>query len=162
MRALLAGGVFDDEGGRASGYARKLFARLLELLPEGAEAINGGVFSDLEALSRPGPGQVEALLWMADIPNDKPKLVNQLRQSDPSLALVISKNNRSGKYDAAALAERIERAGAAALVEFVDAGDGRVGARVWGPRQERLLESARTPEALAEALAGLLSERGAQ
>lgn len=162
MGALLAGGVFDDEGGRASGYARKLFEALMGELPAGsARALNGGRFEELEALSK-GMGSVEALLWMADIPNDKPKLVNELREGAPGMRLVISKNNRLGKYGPEQLRERMERAGAAALVEFIEGADGRVDARLWGAGGEVLQERAKSPSELAAGLARALMGGGGE
>lgn len=157
MKALLAGGVFDDEGGRASGYARKLFAAMEEAWAPGeAGSINGGSFERLEKLAGQA-GALQALVWMADVPNDKPKLVNQLRSRAPSLKLVISKNNRAGKYSASQLAERLQRAEATALVEFTDAEDGRVVAKIWGPGQKTLLERAESPAELGRALAAMLT-----
>lgn len=153
MSALLAGGVFDDQGGRASGYARQLFEAIQAgLEPGSARVFNGGLFGDLErgvqelAVAR-------AAVWMADVPNDKPKLVKQLVAVNPRLRLIISKNNRSQKYSVEELAERQRLAGACALIEFQSAPDGKVMGRLLAASGAVLLAFTQDPSELGRAVA---------
>ena len=136
-KLLMVGGVFDDQGGRASGYAKKLFAEIGLHWSGEVEVVNGGAFKDLE--SRAGQaGKSDALVWLADVPNDKPKLVAKLRQASPELVLCIGKNNRAGKYLPSQLSARMAAAGAFLMLEFVSAGEEGVGANLRGPGGELL------------------------
>lgn len=136
MDLFATGGVFNDEGGRSSGYVRQLFDALGLRLGDGFRSINGGSFDALQALTaQTRDAQVSHVLWLADVPNDKPKLVNGLQRD--GMALCISKNNRRGAYSVDDLVERMARAGASALIEF--RGEGRaIEARLLGANgQER-------------------------
>lgn len=92
MSILIVAGTFDREGGRPSGYMRKL----AEHVP-GALLINGGHYDDLLGII----GQAKAfrsVWWMADVPNDLPKVVKTLKDEIPHAVLVISKNNIGQRY----------------------------------------------------------------
>lgn len=154
---LMVGGVFDDLGGRPSGYVRKLFSGIQAHWSGGSEIINGGNFGDLEAGVNQAAG-VPILLWMADVPNDKPKLIPRLREANPSLALAISKNNRAGKYSSQQLAERMAAAGAALMIEFVDGGEGMVAAILRGASGEAMSGPTCDIDVLARAVAMRLAD----
>lgn len=156
---LMVGGVFDDLGGRPSGYVRKLFSSIQAHWGGSSEILNGGAFCDLEEEVNKAAG-VPILLWMADVPNDKPKLIPRLRDANPSLALAISKNNRAGKYSSQQLAERIAAAGASFMIEFVDGGEGMVAAVLRGAKGEALSGPTCDIDVLARAVATLLADVG--
>jgi len=91
MKALLVGGVFDDRGGRASGYIDKLH-RSFDLFGFAARHHNGGQYSELSSLVE-SVQDYDVVFWFADVPNDKPKLVDQVKQNNPRCCLVTSKRN---------------------------------------------------------------------
>jgi hypothetical protein len=160
MEILLVGGVFDDGEGRASSYCRQLNAAIVAALGEQASvaAINGGHFDDLR-LAMDSAVDAEALLWMGDIPNDKPKLVNRLQELRPGLRLIISKNNRARAYSVEQLAERMALAGACALIEFQNDEAGLIKARLMGPGGAELAPWSSKIDDLAAATAAILDPR---
>lgn len=114
---LMVGGVFDESGGRPSGYFRK-FSNLFD-----ATVINGGTYQSLVDML----GSLTAvthLFWFADVPNTFPKLLPELLNKNPGLVLIQSKNNRSLKYTKLQLFTRMRQSGAEFLVEFQDGNDG--------------------------------------
>lgn len=119
-RMLLVGGVFNDEGGRPSGYISKLASELC-LLNKDVEVINGGFYTDLEKYLN-NYKDLNTLFWFCDVPNDKPKLVNGIVELCPKLHLVISKNNKSRKYNIDNFVERMENAHSQILIEFKNNG----------------------------------------
>lgn len=134
MKIALVGGVFDDQQGRASGYVRKLHeaitAEVKRMDPEAdITALNGGRFSDLQAFLNQTE-DFQALVWMGDIPNDKPKLVSLLKEKNHSLPLMISKNNRADKYSVEDLQGRMQKAGASLLLEFKNTEQGTIKGRL--------------------------------
>lgn len=159
---LMVGGVFDDLGGRPSGYVKKLFSGIQEHWAGRSTILNGGYFRDLEAEVEKIDG-ASVLLWMADVPNDKPKLIARLRGASPGLALAISKNNRAGKYTGEQLAERMAAAGASLMIEFVDGGgEGMVAAVLRGAGGAILSGPTCDIQSLAETAAKRLAEAGRQ
>ena len=126
LRILLIGGVFDDAGGRPSKLIAKLADNLLTALYDelnvvsgswAIDVINGGSYSMLSGLvDTQVTAQYDAVLWFADVPNDKRKLVNHVAR--PGGVLIISKNNSSNKYTRNDLLERMRVSEALALVEF--------------------------------------------
>lgn len=126
MNVLMVGGVFNNEGGRASGYFNKLTQAINEWIPRHSRdidvaitVINGGTYESLKMSIDQVPG-VTHLLWFADVPNDLPKLVPGLREKNPDMVLFISKNNRLGKYTRDDLHGRMVAADAQYLVEFTE------------------------------------------
>lgn len=149
---LCVGGVFDDKGGRPSSYFRKLVNGLCNEIPH-ADIVcaNGGFFADLEK-------QVEAVVdfdcvvWAAEIPNDKPKLVKQLKKINPKLMLVITKSNKEGKYTRKHLAARALQSKANLLIEFKEDFDYRVTASVIDPLGNCFVEDTPYVSVLAVAI----------
>lgn len=118
---IVIGGRFDDIGGRPSGYVRKLYEYLSAMNNSGV-LVNGGTFEDLkgmvEYICESAP--CKALLWFPDVPNDKEKLVRQIKVRNPKLLLVTSKNNLDRKYSFMELIARALQVKANLLVEFTD------------------------------------------
>lgn len=93
---FFVGGTFDDNGGRESGYIRKLAEALSTISPNGF-FINGGSFENLKHQMM-YMDKYDVIIWMPDIPNDKPKLIKSIKKEHPHKILVTSKNNRESKY----------------------------------------------------------------
>lgn len=130
---LLIGGTFDTEGGRSSGYFHKLATALQQRFPERSfRILNGGFYSALEA-ELSGLTHVGVLLWFADIPNELPKLLPQLRVRNPSMTLVSSKNNRQQAYSREQLFARMAASQSHFLVEFTEQGGQLVGSLLAAP-----------------------------
>lgn len=153
------GGVFDTQGGRPSGYFAKLSGALAGLLPAAArcQVVNGGSWDSVASLQAEVASQFDWVLWAADVPNSHPKLVNKLKEANPTLMLVITKNNRENKYTRAMLTARALQAKANLLVEFQRDAEGRVLASVIDPLGNCFIE--RTPDVgeLARVLVSRLS-----
>lgn len=92
MKIMMIAGRFDAAGGRPSGY----MAKLAKALGIGDEFIlNGGPIDWLVALM-PHLGAYPVVLWMADVPNEYPKLVESIKKDFPKTLLVTSKRNLEG------------------------------------------------------------------
>lgn len=90
MKIVAVGGTWNADGGRPS----KVFARLARGIAEALAApddhvhvANGG---PIELLAAP-TADTDVLIWMPDVPNDHPKLIDQIKQSHPRVILVGSK-----------------------------------------------------------------------
>lgn len=92
MNILLVGGRFDDDGGRPSGYITKL-AEALRALGVKVDDFNGGPYDRLPLLVNAVAGQGDVVLWFADVPNDKEKVVGNIKRKYPRTLLVTSKRN---------------------------------------------------------------------
>jgi hypothetical protein len=114
MKLALVGGLFDDKGGRPSGYVRCLSEKLR------APGIfcNGGNWTTLEDLIDDGFADAEAVLWFADVSNDRPKLAGLIKARWPKLLLVTSKRNLDGAYSLSELLGRALKVKANLLVEL--------------------------------------------
>lgn len=113
MSTLIVAGKFDMDGGRPSGY----IAKLAQHIP-GAELINGGHYDELLAIVL-GAKPYKSVWWFADVPNDLPKVVKNLKDAIPRSVLVISKNNMDQKYQYIDLVGRLfeARANLSMIVE---------------------------------------------
>ena len=113
MTILIVGGVFDEQGGRPSGFIDK-FARFI-----GArDLFNGGHIDDLKLTTN--LSHVTHVFWMADVPNSYPKLLPNLLEQNPKAVLIQSKNNRKGIYTRDQLYARMRKTGAEYLLEFTN------------------------------------------
>ena len=133
MKILQVGGRWGDDG-KTSGYATKLFNALIPLWNKiGATPItcNGGSWDDLLAISRLADSQ-DVALWFPDCPNDKPKLVEEIKQRNPKCLLVTSKYNGDNKYSVLHLAARMLKVKSNLLLEFRTV-DGKHQARLLDP-----------------------------
>lgn len=112
---LFVGGRFDKDGGRPSGFISRLRAACWPEVE--IELHNGGTLSDLEILIGKCHAY-RAVWWMPDIDNTEPKLVGTLKDACPKSVLVISKNNRSDKYEYHELFSRMLKARANMMLEI--------------------------------------------
>ncbi len=105
----IIGGNFDDEGGRPSGFVSLLQAALEEAYPQDHWTIlsNGGSYDSLAGIIEACIQGYDTVIWMPNIPNDKPKLVSRIKELHPWITLVTSKRNDHEKYS---LMEVISRA----------------------------------------------------
>jgi len=129
MDILFVAGSFDDEGGRESGLMEKLWTHFTRFIDEYHQDditiafINGGYFDQLGALLgmndweedpelefkmkwegetsffREPLTKYDVVLWFANIPNDKPKIVEEIKKRHPRHILVTSKRNTEKNYD---------------------------------------------------------------
>jgi hypothetical protein len=129
MNVLLIGGDFDDNGGRKSGYIEK-FANGLRPYHLFVKTINGGYYDELLKISM---SECQAILWFANIPNDKPKFVNEIKSKFPKALLVISKNNIDGKYQTMDLVARALKAKANLIIEFTKNESGAICGTILDP-----------------------------
>ena len=116
MRLSIIGGVFDDAGGRPSGYVRRLIDELSGYGLVGS--LNGGHFSALGPMIATMGEHADAILWFADVPNDKPKLVDTIKARWPKLYLVTSKRNLDGAYPVSELLGRALKTKSNLLIEM--------------------------------------------
>lgn len=98
MKMLLVGGDFGPTP-RPSGYFHKLYEAIQQQLTDafGISFYNGGSFEQLEELLDRAD-EFSVILWFANVPNDKAKIVKQLKILAPNAILVTSKNNLDNKY----------------------------------------------------------------
>lgn len=91
MKELAICGTFDDVGGKPSGYMRKIFEG------GGAKVINGGNWDKLANLLN-SVSDYDLVYWFPNVPNDKEKLVSEIKKINPKCILITSKNNQDQKY----------------------------------------------------------------
>jgi murein DD-endopeptidase MepM/ murein hydrolase activator NlpD len=113
------GGRFEESPSRPSGYFHKFSQAVIAQWGEGSRVlvINGGAYADLER-QLPEMHEITHLFWFADIPNEFPKLLPRIKQQNPKMVLIQSKNNRAGKYSREELYARMHASHAELLVEF--------------------------------------------
>lgn len=133
MNMIVVAGCWDDNGGRKSGYAGKLAHELYEQLGTGEGFIcrNGGTFSALENLVH-RLTDYNVIVWLADVPNDKAKIVKTIKVKYPHALLVTSKRNDDGKYDFMHLVAHALNLKANLFIEFKK-DDGKVAASLFDP-----------------------------
>ena len=127
---VLVGGHFNDQGGRESGYIRKLFSSMQAINSNGV-LFNGGNFSQLSELINKNFFQV--IFWMPDIPNDKEKLVNKIKVNNPRCILITSKNNLEQKYSLKELISRALSIKSNLFIEFTKIADRCINASIYDP-----------------------------
>jgi len=118
MKTLIVAGRFDQDGGRPSGYAAKLFDLLDLHNPTFASVFfNGGSLNDLKTAFDMVSDR-DVIYWFADVPNDQPKLLDTIKVINPRAILISSKNNALNRYDTLQLIARALKAKSNLLVEF--------------------------------------------
>jgi hypothetical protein len=116
-KVLAVGGTFDDNGGSMSGYYAKFISSFHDYCDHHITSFNGGTFEKLNQIFN-YQGNYDYIIWMANVPNDKPKLVSAIKQKWPKAILVISKANFDDKYTLMDLVYRALNAKANLIVEF--------------------------------------------
>lgn len=121
MNILIVGGNFDDEGGRSSSYITKFGNEVLAseyvTVNDSFHCYNGGSFEKLETILS-CIDESDLIFWFANAPNDKEKLVRNLKSLNPRAILITSKNNMDGKYTYMDLVARALQTKSNLLVEF--------------------------------------------
>lgn len=126
---IYVGGKFDDNGGRPSKIAQQVFEAVKS---PGMEYHNGGHFLKLEEIIS-NIGDYKKIYWFADIPNEKEKLVKEIKKNNNSCILITSKNNTAGKYSFADLVSRALSDKSNLVLEFIKDEDKRFRGRIIDP-----------------------------
>ena len=122
MRAILVGGVFDDTGGRKSGYVER-FHTAWQMRRGPLTLFNGGTFETLQSVMDGELAKADVVLWFADVPNDKPKLVDQIKKKWPKVLLVTSKRNFGQEYPLSEIVGRALKTKSNLVLEMTGARD---------------------------------------
>ena len=115
QKILLVSGVFDDQGGRPSGYMSKLGSAIQQ---QGCMLthLNGGTLKELASMF----GKVsnyQIVMWMADVDNAIEKYLPNIKKLHPHIYLVSSKYNQD-RYSVLELMQRALSAKSNLLLEF--------------------------------------------
>ncbi len=94
-QTLFVAGRFDDHGGRPSKIAQQIYE---SINPKKSEILNGGPFTELARKIDEEIQEYGLVFWFADVPNDKPKLVRDIKKKHKACILITSKRNTEGKY----------------------------------------------------------------
>ena len=92
-KTLYVAGNFNDPG-KPSKIANQVF-KIIN--PGNAKYLNGGNFQDLSQTLQ-DIEQYNLIFWFADVPNNKPKLVNEIKKKHKKCILVTSKRNFDNEY----------------------------------------------------------------
>ena len=117
---LIVGGTFDDNGGKLSSVVNQIMAAMLDESFD-VKLYNGGSFDQVESILEECK-YLDYILWLANVPNDKPKLRN-VKEINPKAMLVTSKRNDDNKYSFAELINRALGAKANLCVQFSKVND---------------------------------------
>lgn len=119
MKILIVGGTFGDIE-KESGFVNKMTKAFLTTGVE-LEVVNGGSFPALQDSISVLDG-IDVLVWMPNVDNAYPKLVNDIKRYYPNIILVQSKFN-NGKYTDVDLVARALKSKANLLIEFTSKGN---------------------------------------
>lgn len=119
MQILVTGGTFDDLGGRTSSLVTHIAEELMTT--DTVTMYNGGNYSNIETILASAK-DYDAVLWWANIPNDKPKL-RDVKSVNPRAMLVTSKRNDNETYSIQELIHRALQTKSNLCVEFSRQGD---------------------------------------
>jgi ribulose-5-phosphate 4-epimerase/fuculose-1-phosphate aldolase len=119
MNILFVSGNFNDEGGRSSGYCQKLIESIETAIGYKIHRFNGGNYETLQSMVECNCLAIyDIIFWFANVPNDKPKLIREVKRQSPKCMLVTSKANYDGEYTIQDLVARALENKANLLVEF--------------------------------------------
>lgn len=99
MKKLFVGGTFNNDNGKSSKIANEVFANLHQ---DNFDFVNGGNVSQLEDIIH-HIKDFQLIYWFANVSNDEPKLVREIKRINSECILVTSKRNVEKKYDFADL-----------------------------------------------------------
>ena len=140
MKILFVGGTFDDDGGRRSSLVDKIADAIIEVTDEvffDLDVYNGGEFDKIEEILESSK-DYDAVLWWANVPNDKPKL-RDVKSINQKTMLITSKRNDKSlslwrkKYSFQELINRALQAKANLCVEFSKQDDGQFKMMLFDP-----------------------------
>jgi len=95
MKILVVTGDFNDGEGRPSGYGNKLVSEINR--EHFVKHVNGGNYGYLQGVLEL-LYEFDVVLWFANVPNDKEKIVSDIKKKHPRVMLVTSKANFENKY----------------------------------------------------------------
>jgi hypothetical protein len=155
MRALFVVGTFDDNGGRPTSYGDALVGWCLAKGTfKSNKVINGGKFDDLCNINF---NDFDTIFWFADVPNDKPKMVREIKRINPTCMLVTAKRNDGDKYSCLELVARALQTKSNLIVEFKKNGK-LIDGSLFDPLGNCYIRAATLPGALAAAMLGRLNQ----
>jgi hypothetical protein len=118
MRILLIGGTFDRKGGKTSHYIEKVIDSI-SLKFNWFDYFNGGFFFNLESIINSNNFVLyDVILWFPNVPNEEEKIVNKIKEKNPTCILVTSKNNRDNKYNCMDIISRALQTKSNLIIEF--------------------------------------------
>jgi len=100
---LFVGGTFNQQGGKPSSVMNTLCVGFYDNFKGKIHKLNGGNIEDLSLLDFK---EYDVILWFPDIPNEMNKIIQSIKQINPSCVLVTSKRN----FNEYSRAEVIQRA----------------------------------------------------
>ena len=158
-KTLLVGGFFDDGGGKPS---RALVPVLHEALASKGGStmtfLNGGHFSELEReLER--IHEYGVIYWFANVSNNKPKIVGDIKKHHKRCLLVTSKRNDGDKYSLSDIIYHALNLKSNLVVEFKkDVASGTTVGRVLDPLANVFLDFTADFTLIGKALAKRVGE----
>jgi len=111
-------------------------------MPEKFTFFNGGKFEQLQTILDLVP-RYQTIIWMPNVPNDKPKLVSEIKRRNPTAVLVTSKRNDGFKYSLHHLIARALKVRANLFVEIFtpDVPGAKFHARLFDPLGNQWVET---------------------
>jgi len=131
VKLALVGGTFEEGGGRPSGYVQRLWQALRTCGADVAKFVNGGTWAELASVADT-IGSFDAVLWFADVSNERPKIVADIKVRWPKLYLVTSKRNLDGQYGTSEILGRALKTKSNLLVEMTGRRSA-VESTIWDP-----------------------------
>lgn len=158
QKTLFIAGKFDDNNGKASTIGEIIFNGIGPVNNANCDYHNGGSFAELEQIMD-RIQDYKTIYWFPDIPNDKVKLVKQIKEKNNACILVTSKRNTEGKYSFADLVHHALGNKSNLFVEFTEE-EGRYQGRVIDPLGNVFLNYNSDFTLLGKVLAERVSELG--
>ena len=129
QKILFVGGTFDSEKGKKSKIADHFSQAINQ--SGNVSSLNGGTFKELELIIDQVKNY-DQIYWFANVDNNQPKLVKEIKKKNPSCILITSKRNLDSHYSLADLIYHALANKSNLLVELVSR-DGRYLGRVLDP-----------------------------
>lgn len=128
MKTIVIGGTFGNQGGHKSKIISEMFAGL-----ENVYVINGGHLEDLMRIYKT-LGNFDVICWFANVSNDMPKELRNIKSVYPDKIVIHSKRNTDGQYKLSYLFNHALKLKSNLLLEFAkDTSTGRITGRVFDP-----------------------------
>ena len=83
----MVAGTWDDNGGKPSGYMRKLGIQM-QAMGITQSIQNGGYWNQLGAEALDIALDDDLIMWFPDVPNEKEKIVGSIKKRNPKTILV--------------------------------------------------------------------------
>jgi len=117
MESIAICGTFNENGGKPSGFMKKLF--------DGTTIINGGSIKVLDQMFNliTKQGSIyDVIYWFANVDNKLKKYLPEIKKNNPKCILISSKNNSEGKYTHGDLILRMLNVKSNLLLEVINEG----------------------------------------